>query len=792
MFKEDFVWGTAASSFQIEGREPGDGAGDCIWDTYCREEGKVFEGHDGRAACDHIHRYEDDFRMMRHLNIKAYRFSVSWARLMPEGRGSVNPKAVAMYRDMLMKMRENGIEPYMTLYHWELPQALEDKGGWRNPGIVEWFGEYVRAVAENFSDLCRYYFTLNEPQCFVGLGYIEGVHAPGLKLPPKEGMIVYKNVLLAHGRAVRILRGFSKQPVKIGIAPNGCVPIPVTEGEADVEAARRQYFSFGEGENAWSGSVSMFSDPIVLGTFPKEGMERFGKNMPEFTEEDMELIHTPIDFLGQNIYNGYSVRADEEGQPGIVKNPPGYARTAIDWPVTPKCLYWGPKFLYERYGLPIYITENGMSCHDWVTPDGKVHDSCRIDFLDSYLGNLNRAVEERIPVAGYFLWSFMDNFEWTRGYDERFGIVYVDFQTQRRIAKDSALWYREVIRTKGKSLSCNAAAQGRNGNRELLFLQPVFKEMIWGGNRLNTVFGYDIPGEDTGECWGISAHPNGNCTVKEGVFAGRTLSELWQQEPQLFGKNKPEGVFPLLTKIIDAKADLSIQVHPDDAYAGEHENGSLGKTECWYILDCPENASLVVGHNAADQKECADMIRQGRWNEFIRQIPVKRGDFIQIVPGTVHAIKGGILLLETQQNSDITYRVYDYDRLSNGRKRELHVEKSIAVITAPAKPAADSVKSFASVEKNRAVLMEECGYYRVWKLAVRTDAQQGADDAGPAAVFTMERDFSGSRYLLASVVEGSGMLGGSFIKKGDHFIIPADYGTMEFTGDMELIVSAEG
>ena len=197
-----------------------------------------------------------------------------------------------------------------------------------------------------------------------------------------------------------------------------------------------------------------------------------------------------------------------------------------------------------------------------------------------------------------------------------------------------------------------------------IFLKPVFKEMIWGGNRLATEFGYDIPGDDTGECWGISAHPNGDCTVMNGEYAGMKLSKLWNEHPELFGKEKAEGVFPLLTKIIDAKADLSIQVHPSDDYAKVHENGSLGKTECWYILDCPEGATLVVGHNAKDKEECAKMIHEGRWSEFIREVPIRKGDFVSIVPGTVHAIKAGVMLLETQQNSDITYRVYDYDRLS--------------------------------------------------------------------------------------------------------------------------------
>lgn len=318
-------------------------------------------------------------------------------------------------------------------------------------------------------------------------------------------------------------------------------------------------------------------------------------------------------------------------------------------------------------------------------------------------------------------------------------------------------------------------------NEGLMFLQPVFKEMIWGGNRLATEFGYDIPGDDTGECWGISAHPNGDCTVRNGEYSGMKLSQVWSEHPELFGRERAEGVFPLLTKIIDAKADLSIQVHPSDDYAKVHENGSLGKTECWYILDCPEGATLVVGHNAADKEECAKMIHEGRWSEFIREVPVHKGDFVSIVPGTVHAIKAGVMLLETQQNSDITYRVYDYDRLSNGKKRELHVEKSIDVINAPAAPAEKSIHNFANVAKNTPVLMEKSAYYRVWKLVT-------ADNAGDG--LSVKNDFD-AKYLLVSVVSGDGAINGLAVKKGDHFIVTNECDEFKPSGIMELIISAE-
>ncbi len=309
--------------------------------------------------------------------------------------------------------------------------------------------------------------------------------------------------------------------------------------------------------------------------------------------------------------------------------------------------------------------------------------------------------------------------------------------------------------------------------KPILFLNPVFKQMIWGGSRLAEQFGYDIPGDDTGECWAVSAHPNGDCTIREGIYEGKTLSELWSSHPELFG-NPGLDRFPLLIKIIDARDDLSIQVHPNDTYAREHENGSLGKTECWYILDCPEDAALVVGHNAGTRQELAEMIHEGKWTELIRQIPVKRGDFIQIDPGTVHAIKGGMMILETQQNSDVTYRVYDYDRLTGGKPRQLHVEQSIDVITVPAPSADESVSSVAELSKNTLHELIACDYYKVWKLET-------------AETFSFEQTHP---FLIVSVIGGQGQVNGKEIRKGDHFILPEGFGTVALQGDMQLIMSS--
>lgn len=309
--------------------------------------------------------------------------------------------------------------------------------------------------------------------------------------------------------------------------------------------------------------------------------------------------------------------------------------------------------------------------------------------------------------------------------------------------------------------------------KEIIFLNPVFTHNIWGGTKLRDEYGYDIEGDDIGECWGIAAHENGNCTVKEGMYKGETLAGLWSEHRELFG-NIYGDRFPLLVKIIDAKADLSIQVHPDDTYAAAHENGSLGKMECWYILDCKEDASLVVGHNARTHEELVDMIQGKRWSDFIREILVKKGDFIQIDPGTVHAIKGGIMLLETQQNSDITYRVYDYDRLSGGKPRELHVSQSMDVITVPAKPVSDSVVNVSVGKANELSKLISCKYYDVYKLDVE----------GKATI-----DISYNPFTIMSVVSGEGSIDGHVLTKGDHFILPCGYDTAEFEGCMEIVAS---
>ncbi len=768
MFRDDFVWGVAASAYQVEGREEGDGAGAMIWDKFIAE-GHTPDGYDARVSCDHMHRYKDDYKLMSMLNIKAYRFSISWARLIPDGTGEVNQKAVKLYRDMITEMKKNGIEPFLTMYHWEFPQALEDRGGWLNEDVVEWFGYYAQVVAENFSDICENFITLNEPECFVGIGYMSGWHAPGLNLPYKDVFQIAHNALKAHGKAVINLRKYAKRPIKVGYAPTCGMAYPETSKPEDIEAARKVLFGFYNPMDNWTWNVSWFNDPVFLGKYPEEGLKKFAEYLPEITKEDMELIHQPLDFMGQNIYNGYLIRQGKDNEPEFVQRPMGCSKTAASWPVTPDCFYWGVKMLYERYQMPLYITENGMSCHDDISADGKVHDPNRRDFLDSYISALQKANDEGVDLRGYFLWTFLDNFEWDKGYTERFGIVYVDFLTQQRIVKDSAYWYSEVIMSNGANLSINVKP------RQVLFLNPVFKEQIWGGNNLKTEWGFDIPGEHTGECWGVSAHPHGDCVLKDTFYQGMTLSEVWKAYPELFGHTEYDR-FPLLSKIIDARENLSIQVHPDDKYAKENENGSFGKTECWYILDAKEGAKLVVGHHAKSKEELASVINEGRWNEFLKEIPVKRGDFLKIDPGTIHSIGAGIQILEIQQNSDITYRVYDYDRLKDGKPRELHIEKSLDVINAPDLFCEKDVlhTEDMNLPKNTFNELVKCEFFSVWKVDVTLPME-----------FDMDKPF-----MLMTVIDGCGIVNGNMVKKGLSFIIPAGTDTVQMRGEMSIIASS--
>ena len=445
-FKKDFAWGVATAAYQIEGGWNEGGRGESIWDVFCHERGRIKEGATGDVACDHYHRFREDVRLMKELGIKAYRFSLSWSRIFPKGEGEVSADGVRFYNELIDALLENGIEPYITLYHWDLPHALYQKGGWLSEESIGWFANYAAKVAELFSDRVQYFITFNEPQCFIGSAHLVGKQAPGLKVGLRDVFQMAHNVLKAHGAAVKAMRAAAVRPIKLGIAPTCSAHYPVTETAENIEAARQKFFAcpgFEVVNLLWS--VSWWSDPVFFGRYPEDGLRLYKDYLPEITDEDMALISQPIDFYGQNIYNGKPVRAGEDGKPEFVPRKQGYGLTSLGWPVTPEALRWGPRFLYERYKLPVFITENGMSAHDTVSLDGKVHDHNRIDFLHRYLLELEKATEDGADIGGYFQWSFMDNFEWAEGYGPRFGLVYVDYETQQRIPKDSAYWYKNWI-----------------------------------------------------------------------------------------------------------------------------------------------------------------------------------------------------------------------------------------------------------------------------------------------------------------------------------------------------------
>jgi beta-glucosidase len=441
-FPTDFLWGAASSSYQIEGAAEADGKGLSVCDTFYRNPANGWEGDNGDVACDHYHRWEEDLDLMKSVGLQAYRFSVNWSRVLPEGVGRINETGLAFYDKLVDGLLERGIEPYLTLFHWEYPQALQERGGWLNDASPDWFAEYAGLLARRLGDRVTNWMTLNEPQIVIMGGHRSGRHAPGLRVPIGDQVLVAHNMLKAHGAAVQALRANAPQPIRIGAAPVGVVRIPETESAADIDAARTGTFAITE-DTFWNNT--WFADPMFLGKYPEDGLRIWGSHLPPGWEDDMEGICQPLDFYGANIYNGQRVRAADGGWEPTGSDP-GPALTTMDWKVSEESLYYGPKFLHERYGLPILITENGMANTDWVQVDGRVRDSQRIDFLIRYLGQLERAVKEGVPVDGYLHWCWSDNFEWYLGYSRRFGLVHVDFRTQQRMLKDSARWYAELIR----------------------------------------------------------------------------------------------------------------------------------------------------------------------------------------------------------------------------------------------------------------------------------------------------------------------------------------------------------
>jgi len=443
------MWGVATASYQIEGSPYKAGGGRSVWDMFCEKPGAILDGSNGDQACDHFNRFKDDVALMASLGLKNYRLSVAWPRIIPDGTGKIDEAGLAFYDQLIDELLANGIQPHVTLFHWDLPYDLYLKGGWLNRDSADWFADYATVVVKKLGDRVASWMTLNEPQCFIGLGMQSGLHAPGDKLNFKEVLLAGHHAMLAHGKGVQVIRAEARPGAKVGWAPVGAPKIPKTLSKEDVDAARTATFRT-EGKTVWSNT--WWNDPVFFGHYPEFEVELFGSDAPTPKAGDMELISQPLDFYGANIYNGQIVEAGPNGEPVELPHPQGAARTVYHWPVTPDALYWGCKFFHERYGKPIVITENGTSVTDWVAQDGKVHDPQRIDFLSRYLGSLRRVIEDGVPVDGYFHWSFMDNFEWYEGYKLRFGLIYVEYATQRKIPKDSAHWYSEVARTNGESI----------------------------------------------------------------------------------------------------------------------------------------------------------------------------------------------------------------------------------------------------------------------------------------------------------------------------------------------------
>lgn len=425
-FDKNFLWGAASASTQIEGAYKEDGKVLSIWDALLGDH--IKHGENAFVACDHYHRFSEDIAIMKQLGLKSYRFSVSWCRVIKNSSGEINEKGLSFYKELVAQLLANGIEPLCTIYHWDLPMWAYELGGWKNEEIIKWYLHYVKTLVKELPEI-KYWFTFNEPQCFVGLSYYLGVQAPFEKNDISTIAQISRNVMLAHGEAVKAIRTLN-QEAKVSLAFANAAFIPVSQKDSDVEEAKTKSFNIED-----PVGISWWGDSILLGKFP----EPLNKLL---SEEDKNTICQPLDFYAFNTYNA----------PDWVEGPfNGYPTTTMGWKVTPDVLYWTTKFLYERYGKPIMVSENGMANCDWVMSDGKVHDPQRIDFIKQYLNSLKKAADE-VPVIGYQYWALTDNFEWTCGYDSRFGLVYIDYSSQKRTLKDSAYYYADIIKNNGENL----------------------------------------------------------------------------------------------------------------------------------------------------------------------------------------------------------------------------------------------------------------------------------------------------------------------------------------------------
>lgn len=437
-FPKDFIWGVSSSSYQIEGAVDEDGRGESIWDRFSHTPGKVARGENGDVACDHYHRWRDDVALMVDLGIKAYRFSIAWPRILPDGTGSVNEKGLDFYSRLVDHLLENNITPYVNFYHWDLPQKLEDNGGWRSRETSKAYMKYVGVVVKRLSDRVKHWMTLNEPICSSYLGYMHGIHAPGAKEPMKVVNAVVHNLMLAHGLGIQTIKSITGNTSKVGIAHNPYVATPLSDDPAHIA----------EADKFWHLINDWWYYPFFKGKYPEDLLEMMGEAAPEVKDGDMKIISSPMDYFGLNIYHGDEVKSYHvnEKQWYFTTHPNNYPRTTMDWTIKPDCMHRALTYMHEHYDMPeIMVTENGCSFNDVVDDDGKVHDTDRVNYLDGHISSVKKAMDEGVKVTGYFVWSLLDNFEWALGYSKRFGITYVDYETQQRIPKDSFYWYKKLI-----------------------------------------------------------------------------------------------------------------------------------------------------------------------------------------------------------------------------------------------------------------------------------------------------------------------------------------------------------
>jgi beta-glucosidase len=439
-FPRGFLWGTATSAYQIEGAVKEDQRGPSIWDTYAHTSGTIQDGSHGDQANDHYHLYKGDVQLMKALGAKTYRFSIAWPRVFPEGTGAANPNGLDFYNRLLDELLANGIEPFATMYHWDLPQALQDRnGGWMSRDTSKAFADYAGYVAERLSDRVKHFFTINECSRLVHMGYGVGADAPGLKLPQQQINQVRHNVALGHGLAVRAIRARGRNGTRVGPAENLVICVPAIETPANVRAA----------EIATREVNAGYLTVMLEGKYTDAYLADAGNDAPKYTAEDLRIISSPIDFVGLNVYtpHHYVVAADNDRGFSLVPLPASFPQMDAPWlKIAPEAMYWAPRHAAKIWGVKsIYISENGTSSIDQPAADGGFYDVDRIMYLRNHLMHLQRATSEGVPVDGYFLWSLMDNFEWTDGFEKRFGLYFVDFKTQRRTPKLSASFYREVI-----------------------------------------------------------------------------------------------------------------------------------------------------------------------------------------------------------------------------------------------------------------------------------------------------------------------------------------------------------